>query len=303
MINYLTNWCNNCIKQSNSIYSNICYFLLFQTLEPYLLYLWTWCHYGYLTMKYKYSYMFFIFYFHSEDPYDEFLLCSEWKGLKNENDYMLLKQIINRVDISLPDFIPPLLKRRIIYTGAMLDIMKRYNSCYYDICVLNQPEVKISEIFSGKDIYSLYADFNTHVMDNLKQITEQEHLLDITAETEHVITISQIALQLEDIARMERKKQYLKQRQKEEEFKRLKDEYENAIKQKRIEKLKKMEEEKEYIKKQTESLSRAVIGTSIDPHLRQEAQKYLISQYNEKINELEESYIKRQDFRRYEYEV
>lgn len=52
LINYLTNWCNNCIKQSNSIYSNICYFLLFQTLEPYLLYLWTWCHYGYLTVTY-----------------------------------------------------------------------------------------------------------------------------------------------------------------------------------------------------------------------------------------------------------
>lgn len=185
----------------------------------------------------------------------------------------------------------------------MLDIMKRYNSAYYDICVLNQPEVKISEIFSGNDIYSLYIQFNEHVMDNLTQITEREHLLDITAETEHVISISQIASQLEDITRMERERQYLNQRQKEEEFKRLKNEYEKALLQKKNEKMKKMEEEKEYIKKQTESLSHAVIGSSIDPHLRQEAQKYLISQYQEKMDELEESYMKRQEFRKYQHEV
>lgn len=39
LINYLTNWCNNCIKQSNSLYSNhVIFYYFIQLIHIYYLY-------------------------------------------------------------------------------------------------------------------------------------------------------------------------------------------------------------------------------------------------------------------------
>lgn len=296
LINYLTNWCNNCIKQSNSLYSNTCYFLLFHTIDPYILFIWTWTHYGYFTVK--------------NDNFHEFILSSDWRGLKDENGYIILKQLLNNAEISLPNFIPSELKKKIIYTGAMLNLMKESNSPFYDLCIINQPNVKPSDIFNNTDILSQYKEHYNHVIESLNQVVQEYNKNKELSKQVKIQKKSEIEEVLKRIAENERIELYKKQNEKQKEYNRLKKEYENAIEIKKIKRMKQLEDEKIYIEQKTgifniilESLSRKVLGSRINPTLRLEAQKYLYNQYNEKIAKLEEEYKRRREFLIDEHEV